>query len=165
MKVFILSLICILSFGISLFYIKNLLRNDSYVVHGPYVCDNKKITIMQDVSNDIFAGGTLTKNLYVSFDNNFFHYNISTTTYNNNSAYIDLNQDPVWNVLNDYGIGGSHLEELVSDNHMTDNDFKDFGKCFNIHIRKIYTDIAKRQRADGERFSFSIFSRVYNRVR
>jgi hypothetical protein len=170
MKIFILILICILSLGTSVYFIQKILKDESFVVHGPYVCEGKNISIMQNISNDMFAGGTLTKNISISYQGNFFNYLIYPPNYqkkdylrDNTSMGLDLDQEHVSNILNDYGIGGPHLEELISDSHIDNDVFLDFGKCFNVHAREIYTDIAKRQKVDGDRFSYSIFSKVYNR--
>jgi hypothetical protein len=106
----------------------------------------------------------------ISFENNFFNYliypqNYKKTDYlqDNTVSNAELSQEHVSNILNDFGIGGSHLEELISDYRMDNYTFSDFSTCFNKHAKEIYTDIAKRKKVDGDRFSYSVFSKVYNR--
>jgi hypothetical protein len=170
MRVFILILICVLSLGTTVYFLQKVLKDESFVVHGPYVCEGQKISIIQNISNDMFAGSTLTRSVYISFENNFFNYLRYPSNYqkkdylrDNTSTGLDLSQDHVSNIINDYGIGGSHLEDLISDSHIENDLFSDFGRCFNLHAKEIYTDIAKRQKVDGDRFSYSVFSKVYNR--
>lgn len=183
----ILVLLAVLVSGIA--YLSHLLAVTTHYTYGPYECGGRKLLVKQDVVYNQIAGALKTMNISVDFGEYSFtplvyspaseetksgitfvqtmsdaqkeQYRRDTT-----SASLDLRTDIMESVARKYRAeNGRPSEDLLATTKLSEVDFLDFKKCFDVNTEDIYTNMIQKTQDKhlGTALSqYTIFRRVYN---